>query len=698
MSIEIVPTTGEIQFGFKWHCSQPIDVDVSAVCFLETGNLQDAAFYNQLSACNGSVVHGGDLRGGNASGYAETVKVQTQNLGQVTVVALMLSAYSGGNLGACESIQCDLIDGTSVRTSISLDSAEIGAKSSCIMGLFYLSFETYKWTFKKVIYPTAGRHFGECIRPLRALVDTVINPRAKGDFMLCLDKTFQMTKGQEVMLGHLTNHIKVGLGWTSHSKRKKLDLDASCVLLMGEKDCEEYDQKSIVYFGARKMPGIELSPDNTTGQGDGDDESFNVYLDKVDADVDALAFTCNIFTSGGKFSDVSDAFIRLFDPATDREMARYELHDDLSDNGVIFCTLVRDVRGESKSTWSLISIGQEVHGVRANVIDKACFSGKKWREMIVSDPEPVAMLAEEMDALTMTRPVVIIKAVGAANLKNTETLTKQDPYLLLSVSGDGQVHRSRVHEDGGRNATWGDSFAFLPADINSEIVTVTVMNENSIKDTVVGRVQMKLSELLEGNLTNRETFEKTVTITDPTNVTKSAGEVKLVLRCFEGTSMVPHGADADVTLNTEIIIKAVGATDLRNTETLTKQDPYLLLSVSCDDHVHRSRIHEDGGRNATWGDSFVFPMDTSENGVNKLTLACMNKNNLKKDVLIGRVEVDLNNIFNSHDGVVEELYTEVVGLVDPDNVSKVAGKVSLELTWHQYRPIGQQSVFNFKVC
>ena len=110
-----------------------------------------------------------------------------------------------------------------------------------------------------------------------------------------------------------------------------------------------------VYFGHQSAPGVKHSGDNTTGAGDGDDETIVVQLGSVKPAVQELVFVVNIYTSGGSFSQVHDACIRLI--AQGRELARYPLHAGITSNGLLFAKLYR-----CSGTWRMIAIGSPING------------------------------------------------------------------------------------------------------------------------------------------------------------------------------------------------------------------------------------------------------------------------------------------------------------------------------------------------
>ena len=59
-----------------------------------------------------------------------------------------------------------------------------------------------------------------------------------------------------------------------------------------------------MFYGNKHEPGISHSGDNTTGDGDGDDETIRIDLDKVPKETSELFITVNIYSNGKTFKDV----------------------------------------------------------------------------------------------------------------------------------------------------------------------------------------------------------------------------------------------------------------------------------------------------------------------------------------------------------------------------------------------------------
>ena len=97
--------------------------------------------------------------------------------------------------------------------------------------------------------------------------------------------------------------------------------------------------------------------DNLTGEGDGDDEQIVIDLARVPQEYDRIVLVVNIYQAMKRkqhFGLIQNAFIRLVDGSTNKEMCRYNLTDDYSGmTAVIFGEVYRH-NGE----WKFNAIGQ----------------------------------------------------------------------------------------------------------------------------------------------------------------------------------------------------------------------------------------------------------------------------------------------------------------------------------------------------
>ncbi|KMS56224.1 chemical-damaging agent resistance protein C [Novosphingobium barchaimii LL02] len=156
--------------------------------------------------------------------------------------------------------------------------------------------------------------------------------------------------------------ILIGLGWdTRTTDGADFDLDASAFLL-NDAGKVRGDSDFIFYNNLRSPEGsVEHTGDNRTGEGDGDDEALTVELGQVPAEVQKLAIAVTIHDGEGRrqsFGMVSNAFIRVVNAVTGREISRYDLAEDAStETAMVFGEVYRH-NGE----WKFRAVGQGYKG------------------------------------------------------------------------------------------------------------------------------------------------------------------------------------------------------------------------------------------------------------------------------------------------------------------------------------------------
>lgn len=174
-----------------------------------------------------------------------------------------------------------------------------------------------------------------------------------------------LEKGANLSLDKAAPGLKeliAGLGWNPRSTDgAAYDLDASVFMLNSTGKVRSGDD--FIFYNQKESPckSVIHTGDNRTGEGDGDDESVIINLDKVPADVEKLVFTVTIFdadTRKQNFGQVGDAFIRLVNKADGKEVIRFDLVEDAAtETAMIFAELYRH-NGE----WKFRAVGQGYAG------------------------------------------------------------------------------------------------------------------------------------------------------------------------------------------------------------------------------------------------------------------------------------------------------------------------------------------------
>ncbi|QBE62971.1 TerD family protein [Pseudoduganella lutea] len=158
------------------------------------------------------------------------------------------------------------------------------------------------------------------------------------------------------------SQLTIGLGWdVRNTDGAAFDIDSSAFLLKADGKVRS-DSDFIFYNNLKSADGsIVHSGDNRTGEGAGDDETVNVDLGKVPADVDKIAVCVTIHDADARrqnFGQVQKAFVRCVNAATGAEVARYDLSEDSStETAMVFGELYRN-----GSDWKFRAVGQGYAG------------------------------------------------------------------------------------------------------------------------------------------------------------------------------------------------------------------------------------------------------------------------------------------------------------------------------------------------
>ena len=174
-----------------------------------------------------------------------------------------------------------------------------------------------------------------------------------------------LSKGGNVNLSKESpglNKIVVGLGWDARATDgAAFDLDASAFLV--KLDGKVRTDSDFCFYNNKVVAGgaVQHAGDNTTGAGDGDDETIKVELSKIPADLDKVVFAVTIHEAEVRkqnFGQVNHAYIRVVNEEGGQELARYDLSEDAStETSMIFGEIYR-----IGADWKFKAVGQGFAG------------------------------------------------------------------------------------------------------------------------------------------------------------------------------------------------------------------------------------------------------------------------------------------------------------------------------------------------
>jgi tellurium resistance protein TerD len=178
-----------------------------------------------------------------------------------------------------------------------------------------------------------------------------------------------LEKGQRVNV-NLPKFV-IGLGWDANSSStgEDFDLDAS-VFILGENKkilSDEY----FIFYNNLKSPdeAVIHTGDNKTGDGEGDDESIEVDLSKINSAATEICIVVTIHKAEERhqnFGQVRNSFVRIYNPNNNEELLKYELEEDFSvETAVEFGRIYK-----RNDEWKFEAVGVGQKGGLENYLQK----------------------------------------------------------------------------------------------------------------------------------------------------------------------------------------------------------------------------------------------------------------------------------------------------------------------------------------
>ncbi|MEG3932447.1 MULTISPECIES: pentapeptide repeat-containing protein [unclassified Microcoleus] len=217
--------------------------------------------------------------------------------------------------------------------------------------------------------------------------------------------SIELTKGERFNLSKETpdfSKIAIALGWQVSQTAQNCDIDASVFMLAA--DGRIPDEKYFVFYNNLTSPdgAVRHSGDSATGQIDGDDETVYVDLSKINSAIQEIVFVVTIHEGQEKnqsFSQVTNAFIRLYNRETLSELVRYNLNQIFSQETALEFGRLYKKNGE----WRFQAVGQGYNaGLQSfvdkyyveNAVEKSSNAAEK-----VDDAEVVRRFSDRVDRL-----------------------------------------------------------------------------------------------------------------------------------------------------------------------------------------------------------------------------------------------------------------------------------------------------------
>ena len=217
--------------------------------------------------------------------------------------------------------------------------------------------------------------------------------------------SIELTKGERFNLSKETpnfSKIAIALGWQVSQTAQNCDIDAS-VFMLGA-DGRIPDEKYFVFYNNLTSPdgAVRHSGDSRNGQIEGDDETVYLDLSKINSAIQEIVFVVTIHEGQEKnqsFSQVTNAFIRLYNSENLSELVRYNLNQIFFQETALEFGRLYKKNGE----WRFQAVGQGYNAGLQSFVDKyyvenAVEKSSKAAEN-VDDAEVVRRFSDRVDRL-----------------------------------------------------------------------------------------------------------------------------------------------------------------------------------------------------------------------------------------------------------------------------------------------------------
>lgn len=250
----------------------------------------------------------------------------------------------------------------------------------------------------------------------------------------------ELTKGSRFTLSKEASNLQevaIGLGWQINRNEHSYDIDVS-VFMLGS-DGKVPDEKYFVFYNnLQSIDGsLRHSGDNKTGEGNGDDETIYIDLAKVNSIIQEIVFVVTIHQGQEKqqnFSQIRNAFIKIYNQKTKRSLARYNLRETFSQETALeFGRLYK-----KDGSWRFQAVGEGYNTGLKSFVDKYIDETKqvsnKPQHTIVNNP--VETTPQQLIDITKKANINLLKTKVDIVLKK-KGISKDVARvaLVLDISG-----------------------------------------------------------------------------------------------------------------------------------------------------------------------------------------------------------------------------------------------------------------------
>lgn len=176
--------------------------------------------------------------------------------------------------------------------------------------------------------------------------------------------SIELKTGQKMSINQNIPNISkmmVGLEWdVNHNGNHPFELDTSIFMVDANNKTAEED---FIFYGNAnsRCNGVILKKDHNTKLQEYYDETVQLDLSRIPAHIQKLAFTVTIYEADErtqKFGQVKDAYFKIIDVQTKREILHYRFNERLSvETAIVVVEIYR-----YKNEWKINAIGSGFRG------------------------------------------------------------------------------------------------------------------------------------------------------------------------------------------------------------------------------------------------------------------------------------------------------------------------------------------------
>lgn len=243
--------------------------------------------------------------------------------------------------------------------------------------------------------------------------------------------------------------------------------------------------------------------------------------------------------------------------------------------------------------------------------------------------------------------VLTVYSISAYNLKNTELIGKQDPYVRLTLADNFET--TNTLDNAGNDPYWDNTdiqFEVNRQILANEKLNIDFFDENSTrKDVKIGSASISIRKVCS-RIGEKVKFE--TPLTTPNGESKSKAVIYLILKQGKLEDSMESIPENNVKAEQGVLrILNIEAKDLKggDIEMLgNKADPFISLKLG--DWTNRTNVLDDAGRNPHWTNlsDLETVVDNNMLKFQKLNFTILDKNSITKDSLMGSCELSLRKI------------------------------------------------------